>query len=82
MQNLINELSKSEFIYDPKLYIFNPISFNKTNKNIEKKEIKILQSQETKVLSKQIIYLDIFELSMISSFLIWTSDTNSDKEIA
>ena len=78
LHNLIHQLNKSEIIYDPNLYIFNPIYLNKTNKTNEKKEIKILQSQETKVLNNQIIYLNVFEVALHSFILIWTYDKKKE----
>ena len=72
IQNLINKLLENEIIYDPHIYTFNPFCFKESNKNKEKKEIKILQSQETKVLSDNIIFLNSFELSLNAILLIWT----------
>ena len=78
VQLLIKELNKNEIIYDPKIYIFNPFCFKESHKNNEKKDLKILQSQETKVLSHQIILLNLVELELISIFLIWTSEINKE----
>jgi hypothetical protein len=72
IQNLVFELSKNEIIYDAKIYVFNPNCFYESNKNKEKKESKILQSQETKVISNQIMFINLFTLSIYSSFLIKT----------
>jgi hypothetical protein len=72
IQNLVFELSKNEIIYDAKIYVFNPNCFYESNKNKEKKESKILQSQETKVISNQIMFINLFALSIYSSFLIKT----------
>ena len=73
IQSLVNDFSKSEILYDNQIYIFNPDCFYEPNKKKENKDIKILQSQETKILNNQILFLDIFELSLISSYLIWIS---------
>ena len=76
IQNLINELVKNEIIYDTKIYVFNLKCFYITNKINEKKEIKILQSPETKLLNNQIVFLNLFKLALESSILVWTSQND------
>ena len=61
IQEMIIQLSKSPIIYDTNIYFFNPYIFFETSKK---------KSEESKVLSNHIIYLNLFELSIISSFLI------------
>ena len=78
IQNLIIEFGKNEIIYDNKIYVFNLNYLYESNKMNEKKELKILQSQETKLLSNQIIFLNIFQLALSTSFLIWTSPKNKN----
>ena len=85
LQKLICEITKNDIIYDPNIYTFNPACFIETNKLNEKKELKILQSQSTKILNHKIIYLNICELSFNSILLIWISknktETNAEKYI-
>ena len=60
IQNLISVLFKNEIIYDNHIYSYNPFCFIESNKSSEKKESKILQSQETTVLSNKIIFINVF----------------------
>ena len=76
IQNLIKELIKNEIIYDIKIYSFNPKCFYILNKNNEKKELKILQSPETKFLNDQIVFLNLFKLALESSILVWISQND------
>ena len=80
LQNLVSEFTKNDIIYDPNIYTFNPVCFIETNKINEKKELKFLQSQETKILNHKIIYLNICELSFNSIFIIWTSKNKKETE--
>ena len=80
LQNLTFIFNKSDIIYDPNIYTFNPVCFLETNKINEKKELKILQSQETKILSNKIIYLNICELSLKSIFIIWTTQNKKEMQ--
>ena len=81
IQNLLIEYFKSEIIFDNRIYLFNPASLNESIKNKDKKELKILQSQETKVINNKIIYINIFELSFLLLFLFLTNDKNNDSKV-
>ena len=68
LQNLIVEFASSRFIYDINLYIFHPISLINISQieaeSIEKKKneknvIKLLQTPQAKLLSNQILFVDI-----------------------
>ena len=47
----------------------------------DKKEIKILQSSETKVLSNQNAFINIFRLALISTYIICISPNKDFKDI-
>ena len=79
LQNLINELIKNEIMYDTKIYVFNPKCFYILNKINEKKEVKILQSSETKFLNNQIVFLNLFKLVLESSILVWISQNDEQR---
>jgi len=80
IQNLINEIAKNEILYDTKIYVFNPKCFYILNKINEKKEIKILQSPETKFLNNQIVFFNIFKLALESSILVWISHNDEKRD--
>ena len=70
---LILEIAKDQIFFDTNIYTFNPKFSFELNKMNDKKEIKILQSSETKALSNQIVFLNIFRLALISTYIIYIS---------
>lgn len=78
---LIQELTKNQIFFDSNIYTFNPKFSFELNKMNDKKEIKILQSSETKVLSNQIIFLNIFRLALVSTYIIYISPNQDIKNI-
>ena len=91
LQNLIVEFASSRFIYDINLYIFHPISLINISQieaeSIEKKKneknvIKLLQTPQAKLLSNQILFVDILELIFLIIYNLWTmSSHNSNNNI-
>ena len=71
IQNFIKEISDSDFIYDPNLYVVSPC-YSQQIKD-EKKDAKIFQSPKTKLLNNQIIYLIIFQLALNCVYLLLKS---------
>mgnify|MGYP002623512048 CR=1 FL=1 len=78
---LIQELAKNQIIFDSNIYTFNPKFSFELNKMNDKKEKKILQSSETKILSNQIIFLNIFRLALIPSYIIYILPNKEFKDI-
>ena len=77
LEKLISGFLSSKFIYDINLYIFHPSSLLKKPQNLyekvsikdkkskEKNSIKLLQTTKAKLLSNQILFIDILELSFL-----------------
>ena len=90
LQKLILCFFSSNLIYDINLYIFHPKSLEyifrsdfkssplQIKKTKEKNEIKLLESPEAKLLSNQVLFLDILELSFHIIYILRTmsSDIN------
>ena len=84
LQKLIFGFIQSRLIYNTYLYIYHPnslenISQNETDlisshdkKNKEKNIVKYLQSAHAKLLSNQVLFLDILELSFLILYNLWT----------
>ena len=84
LQKLIFGFIQSRLIYNTYLYIYHPnslenISQNETDlisshdkKNKEKNIVKYLQSAHAKLLSNQVLFLDILELSLLILYNLWT----------
>ena len=78
LEKLISGFLSSKFIYDINLYIFHPSSLLKKHQNEyekvsikdkkskEKNSIKLLQTPKAKLLSNQILFIDILELSFLT----------------
>ena len=81
IHKLIQELTKNQIFFDSNIYTFNPKFSFELNKINDKKEIKILQSSETKVLSNQNTFLNTFRLALISTYLIYISPNIDFKNI-
>ena len=86
LQNLIVEFASSRFIYDINLYIFHPISLINISQieaeSIEKKKneknvIKLLQTPQAKLLSNQILFVDILELIFLIIYNLWTMSSHN-----
>ena len=78
---LVQELSKNQIFFDLNIYTFNPKFSFEVNKMNDKKEIKILQSSETKVLSNQNIFFNIFRLALISTYIMYITPSKDLKNI-
>ena len=77
IQNFLIEIFNSDIIYDNRIYLYNPDYL----KNKDKKESKILQSQETIVINNKIIYIISLELALATFFLLWTYDNNKKETV-
>jgi len=78
----------SNLIFDINLYVYHPSSLenflytdinqiiSQDKKAKEKNDIKLLESPHAKLLSNQILFLDIFELSYYIIYLLWTNPIN------
>ena len=90
LQKLILAFLSSNLIYDINLYIFLPTSLeyifrtdfkslsSRIKKTKEKNEIKLLESSQAKLLSNQILFLDIFELSFHIIYILRTMSSNAN----
>ena len=94
LEKLILGFLSSKFIYDNNLYIFHPSSLLKIpqneyervlvkdKKSKEKNSIKLLQTPKAKLLSNQILFIDILELSFLIIYNLWTIPSiNNDNDI-
>ena len=78
IQNFVEEIAQMDIIYDPNLYVIHPYLISQSKE--EKKDSKIFQSHKTKLLNNQIIFINIFQISLNSIYLLWKSQ-NQDKEL-
>ena len=78
IQKFFSDMVLNCIAYDPNLYIFNNdiICINKNDKNAH----KFFQSSRTKLLSNQINFLNLFEISFNSIYLLWKMQ-DKDKNI-
>ena len=78
IQHFFSDMVLNYIVYDPNLYIFNNdiICINKNDKNSN----KFFQSSTTKLLSNQINFLNLFEISFNSIYLLWKIQ-DKDKNI-
>ena len=84
INNLIVEYSKSYIIYDSKMYTYNPQSlvyiynkdiegkFNEEEKKKDKSYIRSIQSNDTKIINKEGLFIIIVELSLHIIYILWT----------
>ena len=84
MQNLIEEFTKANIIFDSKIYSYNPHclvyiyngnnsdNFNEEEKKKDKSYIKTIQLNETKIINSEGIFIIIVELSLNIIYLLWT----------
>ena len=79
IQKFLIEMIKNDIIYDPNLYTTNPSLFNHYKE--QKKDINYFQSPKTKLLNNQIIFLNIFQLSLNSIYLLWKSQEQNKNVI-
>ena len=89
LQKLIIAFASSSFIYNLNLYVFHPSSLenisqietesnSQDKKAKEKNFIKILQTPQAKLLTNQILFIDILDFSFLIVYILWIMPSNND----
>ena len=72
IQKFIDDMLHFDIALDPNLYVINPkLIYHKKKSKKEKKDNKIFQSSSTKLLNNQVIFLDLFQISLKLIYLLW-----------
>ena len=78
IQKFTEDMLHFDIAFDPNLYVINPsIIYHKKR---EKKENKIFQSSSTKLLNQQVIFLELFQISLNLIYQLWKLQ-DEDKKI-
>ena len=79
IQKFLDDMLHIDIAFDPNLYVINP-SIIYHNKR-EKKENIIFQSSSTKLLNNQVIFLELFQISLNLIYLFWKLQDEDQKII-
>ena len=78
IQNFINEITKIDLFFEPNLYVINQSL--SSNKKENKKDENIIQTSKAKLINIEIINLNLFEIALMSVYLLWRAQ-DEDKNI-
>ena len=68
IQKFVDDMLHIDIIFDPNLYVISPSIIYR---NKREKDNKIFQSSSSKLLNKQVIFLELFQISLNLIYLLW-----------